>query len=63
MEPLKTALNPLEATAIILEALTWAQGQIKFKIMISCSNDMKKTNFTKLWPKRSESILFLLLWL
>lgn len=42
MEPLKTALHPLEAIAIIPEAPKWAEGQIKFKIMISCSNTHEK---------------------
>lgn len=44
MEPLKTALHPLEAIAIIPEAPKWAEGQIKFKIMISCSNTHEKNN-------------------
>ena len=42
MEPLKTVLSPLEATAIIPEAPKWAEGQIKFKIKISCSNTHEK---------------------
>lgn len=67
MEPLKTALHPLEAIAIIPEAPKWAEGQIKFKIMISCSNThekKKKHNLTKFYPKREVlSTLFLPFWL
>lgn len=65
MEPLKTALHPLEAIAIIPEAPKWAEGQIKFKIMISCSNTHEKNNnnLTKFYPKREVlSTLFLLFW-
>lgn len=65
MEPLKTALNPLEAIAIIPEAPKWAEGQIKFKIMISCSSTHGKKKIISQRSIQREvlSILSLLFWL